>query len=326
MQLSLLDVASPEDAAKVRVDELRRQLEHHNRLYYVLDAPVISDAEYDALFRELQRLEEQYPGLVSPDSPTQRVGGAPREVADDVLDADWSPDGKDLALIQVVEGGTQLQFPPGHVLYAPEAPRWISSVRVSPRGDRMAFIEHAVTLDIAGDLRVVDLNGRVTTLAAGFTSATFSAGFGSGALADRIKASGARLIFTSDITYRKGKDVPLKGLVDAALDAGSYVVEVDAVTFGYQYDNVSEGRYPDGASKRQYMASYTPRGPNVAGNSAPVVGAIGDVTVGPGQTVGLAVVATDGGETGGHGATDLHANCLCVPDDAGHFQTFSDPV
>ena len=98
-------------------------------------------------------------------------GGAPREVADDVLDADWSPDGKDLALVQVVEGGTQLQFPPGHVLYAPEAPRWISSVRVSPRGDRMAFIEHAVTLDIAGDLRVVDLNGRVTTLAAGFTSA-----------------------------------------------------------------------------------------------------------------------------------------------------------
>jgi DNA ligase (NAD+) len=76
MQLSLLDVVSPEDTAKVRVDELRRQLEHHNRMYYVLDAPTISDAEYDGLFRELQRLEEQYPGLVSPDSPTQRVGGA----------------------------------------------------------------------------------------------------------------------------------------------------------------------------------------------------------------------------------------------------------
>ncbi len=63
MQLSLLDTASPEDAAKIRVDELRRQLEQHNRLYYVLDAPTISDAEYDALFRELQRLEEQYPGV-----------------------------------------------------------------------------------------------------------------------------------------------------------------------------------------------------------------------------------------------------------------------
>ncbi len=76
MQLSLLDVDSPEDAAKIRVGELRRQLEQHNRLYYVLDAPAISDADYDALFRELQLLEEQYPGLISPDSPTRRVGGA----------------------------------------------------------------------------------------------------------------------------------------------------------------------------------------------------------------------------------------------------------
>ena len=77
MQLSLLDIDSPEEAAGKRVEELRRQLEHHNRLYYVLDAPTITDAEYDELFRELQRLEEQYPGLVTPDSPTQRVGGAP---------------------------------------------------------------------------------------------------------------------------------------------------------------------------------------------------------------------------------------------------------
>jgi DNA ligase (NAD+) len=76
MQLSLLDTASPEDTARIRVGELRRQLEQHNRLYYVLDAPTISDAEYDALFHELQRLEMQYPGLISPDSPTQRVGGA----------------------------------------------------------------------------------------------------------------------------------------------------------------------------------------------------------------------------------------------------------
>ncbi len=76
MQLSLLDADSPEDTAKIRVGELRRQLEQHNRLYYVFDAPAITDAEYDALFRELQLLEEQYPGLISPDSPTRRVGGA----------------------------------------------------------------------------------------------------------------------------------------------------------------------------------------------------------------------------------------------------------
>ena len=79
MQLSLLDTANPEDHARIRVGELRSELEKHNRLYYVLDAPAISDAEYDALFRELQRLEIQYPELVSSDSPTQRVGGAALE-------------------------------------------------------------------------------------------------------------------------------------------------------------------------------------------------------------------------------------------------------
>ncbi len=79
MQLSLLDTADPKEGAKARIEELRRQLEHHNRQYYVLDAPEISDAEYDALFRELQKLEGSFPNLVTPESPTQRVGGVPLE-------------------------------------------------------------------------------------------------------------------------------------------------------------------------------------------------------------------------------------------------------
>ena len=62
-------------AEKIR--RLREAIEHHNRLYYVEDAPEISDAEYDRLFRELQELEDQHPELRSADSPTQRVGGAP---------------------------------------------------------------------------------------------------------------------------------------------------------------------------------------------------------------------------------------------------------
>jgi DNA ligase (NAD+) len=57
---------------------LRAELERHNRLYYVEDRPEITDAEYDRLFQELQQLEEKHPGLRTPDSPTQRVGGAPR--------------------------------------------------------------------------------------------------------------------------------------------------------------------------------------------------------------------------------------------------------
>ncbi len=60
-----------------RAEALRRQLERANHAYYVLDAPEISDAEYDRLFRELQALEDAHPKLRTPDSPTQRVGAAP---------------------------------------------------------------------------------------------------------------------------------------------------------------------------------------------------------------------------------------------------------
>ena len=69
--------AAPPSSAVKRVAALRREIEAHNRRYYVEDAPTISDAEYDALFRELADLESQYPALSTPDSPTQRVGGAP---------------------------------------------------------------------------------------------------------------------------------------------------------------------------------------------------------------------------------------------------------
>ncbi|HKY33513.1 MAG TPA: NAD-dependent DNA ligase LigA [Candidatus Polarisedimenticolia bacterium] len=70
---------SPPPAARRRADELRRLIEHHNHRYYVLDDPEISDAEYDALLRELTALEEKHPELATPDSPTRRVGAAPLE-------------------------------------------------------------------------------------------------------------------------------------------------------------------------------------------------------------------------------------------------------
>jgi DNA ligase (NAD+) len=64
----------PPRQAATRAAELRRAIEHHNYLYYVLDQPEIGDAQFDRLFRELQELEQRYPALVTPDSPTQRVG------------------------------------------------------------------------------------------------------------------------------------------------------------------------------------------------------------------------------------------------------------
>ncbi|MDP8921910.1 MAG: NAD-dependent DNA ligase LigA [Chloroflexota bacterium] len=64
---------------KERVEELRRLIDYHNYRYHVLDDPEISDGEYDALMRELRTLEAEHPELQDPDSPTQRVGGAPVE-------------------------------------------------------------------------------------------------------------------------------------------------------------------------------------------------------------------------------------------------------
>ncbi len=71
-------MAAPRPVAD-RVLALRREIERHNHLYYVLDAPEIPDAEWDALFAELQSLEAAHPELVTPDSPTQRVGARPAE-------------------------------------------------------------------------------------------------------------------------------------------------------------------------------------------------------------------------------------------------------
>ncbi|MGC9048883.1 MAG: NAD-dependent DNA ligase LigA [Patescibacteria group bacterium] len=65
--------------AKKRIKKLRKEIQRHDYLYYVLDKPEISDAAYDALKRELIALEKQYPEFITPDSPTQRVGGSPLE-------------------------------------------------------------------------------------------------------------------------------------------------------------------------------------------------------------------------------------------------------
>ncbi len=65
------------EQSRAEIERLRAEIEQHNHRYYVLDDPLISDAEYDQLFRDLQALEAQYPELLTPDSPTQRVGSKP---------------------------------------------------------------------------------------------------------------------------------------------------------------------------------------------------------------------------------------------------------
>ena len=67
------------NTAKARIDNLRREIEHHRKLYYENDAPEISDFAFDALFEELKALEAAYPSLDRPDSPSHRVGGSASE-------------------------------------------------------------------------------------------------------------------------------------------------------------------------------------------------------------------------------------------------------
>jgi DNA ligase (NAD+) len=85
------DTYNPRVAERVdvrgRIEDLREQVRYHNRRYHIEDAPEISDAEYDALYAELENLEAEHPELVTPDSPTQRVGGEPLEGFDEVRHA-----------------------------------------------------------------------------------------------------------------------------------------------------------------------------------------------------------------------------------------------
>ena len=81
LKCCIRDKVSQMDRSNVqkRIQKLKEEINYHNYRYYILDRPVISDARYDKLFRELQELEKQFPDLITPDSPSQRVGAPPLE-------------------------------------------------------------------------------------------------------------------------------------------------------------------------------------------------------------------------------------------------------
>src|SRR5438105_785618 len=94
-------------------------------------------------------------------------GGAPREIVDNVREADWTPDGSDIAVIREVNGKDRLEFPLGKVLI--ETGGYFSNPRFSRRGDRIAFFEHPQKWDDRGSVAVIDIaNGRKTTLSDGY--------------------------------------------------------------------------------------------------------------------------------------------------------------
>jgi len=95
-------------------------------------------------------------------------GGAPREIQEGVRQADWSPDGSQLAIIREVAGKDRLEYPIGKVLR--EVSGFMSDVRISPRGDRIAYFEHPRKWDDRGSVNIVDLAGNNFVLSEGFWS------------------------------------------------------------------------------------------------------------------------------------------------------------
>jgi Tol biopolymer transport system component len=106
------------------------------------------------------------------------TGGSPREMVKDVLDADWSPDGLRMAVVLFAGDSYRLHYPIDKVLY--EAPGWITDVRVSPKADRVAFLDHDRLGDTGGSVTVVDLDGQKTRLSADWKSLHGLAWSGSG--------------------------------------------------------------------------------------------------------------------------------------------------
>ena len=95
-------------------------------------------------------------------------GGATRELLDDVLDADWNPDGSDLAIARRVNGQFSLEYPPGKVLYQTRG--YISDLRFSPSGQQIAFLDHPIFGDDRGTVSLIDLQGRRKVLTKEFAS------------------------------------------------------------------------------------------------------------------------------------------------------------
>jgi eukaryotic-like serine/threonine-protein kinase len=96
------------------------------------------------------------------------AGGSPREILEDVRWADWGADGK-LAVVHHTDGRDQIEYPLGHVLY--QSNSWISHLRLSPQGDRIAFINHPTLWDDRGSVCVTDNSGRIQVLSPQYDSA-----------------------------------------------------------------------------------------------------------------------------------------------------------
>jgi DNA-binding winged helix-turn-helix (wHTH) protein/Tol biopolymer transport system component len=88
------------------------------------------------------------------------TGKAPKEILDEVSDADWSPDGSKLAVIHYLGDVCRLEYPIGHVVYQTSGGAWLSNLRISPDGSRIAFLEHPLTNDDTGHAAAIEVGGQ----------------------------------------------------------------------------------------------------------------------------------------------------------------------
>ena len=115
-------------------------------------------------------------------------GGTPKEILEDVLWADWAPDGQSLAIVRQQGGKVRLEYPVGKVLY--ETAGWVSHLRISPKGDEVAFLDHPAQGDDAGRAAIVDRSGKRRAIIA------------------RISASASRSAFVTIVSsgFRSSRD------------------------------------------------------------------------------------------------------------------------
>jgi Tol biopolymer transport system component len=172
--------------------------------------------------------------------------GAPREILDRVTFADWSPDGSSLAVVHLVGSRGRLEYPIGRVLY--ESPGWISHIRMSPGGDKIAFLEHPIFPDDRGSVMVVGTHGPARALSGAFTSVDGLAWSPTG---EEIWFSAAtsglsRSIYAVDLHGRSRAVLSLPGSarVQDISSAGDVLLTSDNLTAGIR------GRAPGESAER----------------------------------------------------------------------------
>ncbi len=219
---------------------------------------VSSKGELAVLVRSRYWCHRTYVGMLA---RMPLAGGAPREILDDVTGADWFPDGAELAIIRRVGPVSRLEYPGGTVLW--EAAGYISDLRISPDGQRLAFVTHAYEADNQGSIVVVDRHGTTIARSVEYTGAEGLA----------WSSSGAVVLFSSttkDDEIYTVRELSMDGAIRDVLSGHAGIVVLDAapargggklLATDFQVNGTIFARFAGTESERELSwlgASYLP--------------------------------------------------------------------